>query len=849
MQIQNKLRIIKIIIASSTLAAIGTYALLFYLERDNSTLTQPNEAAAQKNREGTQKNREGTQKNSEEAQKNSELEIDSELNIDSGLDIDSELDIGSGLDIGSELDIDSEETQTSRGVNWANIVPKKNRGLKPNIVPEINTAATQPNIVPKKNRGLKPNIVPEINTAATQPNIVPEINRGLKPNIVPEINTAVTQPNIVREINYSPLLYTDSIKLPKTEKIKRVHAALERSKGMGLWAFIAALGKSLQMRIVLLDEVSKNTNLEQLIEKEFGTEVVKELQKIIKKHAPMIYKNHIETEKTEILGESQFLSIGDVLVRQKMHIENDKEMHAREVILLNKGTNTCFLNTAIHILLGIPEIQMDLWRIDESYISKAESDACVQSRDREVHLELLSLKKTFGPLDIFSVVRSLQKILKVAAEYKKKKDSELLDTIHEEKMKIYHILDKKMKLFKKGSGGMRDTYSLGESKDAYTILYNMMVFFYHFCPYICNGVEVQGKRVVQMAEVIQCTISYKNKVNGRDQDIIYKWDKENEVTILTNESHSVCTRHFVNCEEHTYHPVYIPEISNPSETLKVRKHISSIFKVKFEHVHVFVHNQQKKTWRYSPPDNKEVVDGQTDIYVFYYIPETKDPTSTKPLFLVDTPSPSNKKQKGVRLPVFVNEFMLTAMKAFGYVCNKKPLRITNLREVNERSVRIYVPPQNKKNNYFSGLYTRDDANIDFRVTQGSIDITNDRVAFLVRVVRRGQYYCMIVGNSDDRSSNSVNFLCDAHNCNVHGIALFYNDHYVAYVASNNASTSPNICYIYDDGSGLEKKGMHTPNCISLDKNYTFDYMILHPDRKAELQSLGFNACCVEMLLS
>ncbi|KAI5164403.1 hypothetical protein NEAUS04_2182, partial [Nematocida ausubeli] len=834
MQIQNKLRIIKIIIASSVLAAIGTYALLFYLERNNSVATQPNEAATQPNEAATQK--------------------DTELYIDSELDIGSELYIDSELDIDSEVYIDSEDTQTSRRATQPNRGLKTNKvAPQPNTVRKKNKVAPQPNTVRKKNReatqpnrGLKPSrratqtnrglktnkVAPQpnrglkTNTVAPQPSTVPkpstapktvlETNKVSEPKTVLEANEAAPQTSTVSETNYSPLLYTDSIELTQEEKVEFVRAALERSKGMGLWVFIAELGKSLQMRIVLLDEVSKNPVLEQLIEKEFGTGIVKELQEIIKKHAPMVYKNHSEAEEVVISKESPFLSIGDVLVRQKMHIENDKEMHAREVILLNKGTNTCFLNTAIHILLGIPEIQMDLWRIDETYISIAESSADDVPKHSDVYLELLLLNTTFEKSDIFSVVRSLQKILKVAAEYKKEENSELLETIHKEKMKIYHILDKKMKLFEKGSNGMRDKYSLGQSKEAYTILYNMMVFFYQFCPYICNGLEVQGKRVVRMAEVIQCKVPYEGGNNQTGHDIAYEECDQNEVAILTNENHGACTRHFVNCEEHTYHPVYIPEISNPSETVKVRKHISKIFKVRFEHVHMFVHNLQKKTWRYSPPDSKEVVDGQNDICVFYYIPETENPTSTKPLFLVDTPSPNNTEQKGVRLPVFVNEFMLTAMKAFGYVCTENSLCITNLGEVNERSVRIYVPPQNKKNNYFSGLYTRDDANIDFQVTQGSIDVKSDGVVFLVRVVRRGQYYCMVVGNPAVTSSNSVNLLCDAHNYNAHGIALFYGHHYVAYVASNNASTSPNIGYIYNDHAGLEKKGVHTPNCISLD---------------------------------
>lgn len=190
-----------------------------------------------------------------------------------------------------------------------------------------------------------------------------------------------------------------------------------------------------------------------------------------------------------------------------MHDRFSKSLESDNIIHLNKGTNCCFFNTAVQQIFNIPEIREDLKNFSCSFIEHV----------RRVFSEYrVDIYKSYGlpytEEEVFSVIRhfyAIERINRLDTPEKNENrnilSSSTLESIHEEKMSIYRILNKKHKYFSNGK------YSMYESSPIYRDLYSIFCLFYDYSPSSYNGKKVSGTDVIVPAVSVSVEYVFEEK--------------------------------------------------------------------------------------------------------------------------------------------------------------------------------------------------------------------------------------------------------------------------------------------------------------------------------------------------
>ncbi|KAI5128550.1 hypothetical protein NEPAR04_1246 [Nematocida parisii] len=673
----------------------------------------------------------------------------------------------------------------------------------------------------------------------------------------------------VKDIKYDPHIYIDDLLLlSKSERESKIEKVFGSIESRGFWCFVKELGSSVQERKVLIDDIIDNKEMCARFEKKFGHGVFLKLQKMIENYAPKMYKNEDETKKDFFDEGAPCLTVGDSLVRLKNYYDDDKKIINEQIILSNRGKNSCFLNTAIHSLLSIREIRADLNNITQDFITNVESIAAGKRDVCERLKTELSLDRNFLLRDLFDVVIRLNKIARAFDAADVGKISEEVDKIlYNEKMAIYSIINLEQQYCVYNPHTKIRNYNISDSITSYITLYNIMCFFYQFCPLFNGQVEILGKKIVQQQEFITCTINQDS--SAAQETAPYPSYKSNLMVLTEYDPTEYSKIHYVDCRDHKYIPVYIPKEKCFSSIECIKRHISRLYSIDSAELHLFLHNETSKKWSFTLLSNysmEKLFNDATSTAVFYYIPGATDMSKNYNLMFLEFSS-SNKgssrsRNKQLQLPLFVDELIYSAVIESGYQCKESnPKFVGALDQMNDVVPYTYTAPHGVLQPYYTSFCIVKDtstapASIDCGIISSSLTSTagpSSIISFSVKKTKISECYSVGFGNIGPNNSDNVAkqyLLSDSYNCSARAAAVLMSSqgHYITYIASNSSNQNPDKIYICDDDMRLRYVGSYSVD-MKMPINSLCDYIQMHPNRKKEQSSMGFIGWCLQILLS
>ncbi|KAI5166039.1 hypothetical protein NEIRO03_0702 [Nematocida sp. AWRm78] len=672
-----------------------------------------------------------------------------------------------------------------------------------------------------------------------------------------------------KDIKYDPHIYIDDLLLlSKSERESKIERVFESIESRGLWCFVKELGSSVQERKVLIDDIIDNKEMCTRLEEKFGHGIFLKLQKIIENHGPKMYKNEGETKKDFFNEGPPRFTVGDSLVRLKNYYDDDKKIINKQIILSNRGKNSCFLNTAIHSLLSIREIRADLNNITQDFITSVELIATSKRDECERLKTELSLDRNFLLHDLFDVVIGLNKIARAFDAADAGRVSKEVDKVlYDEKMAIYSIINIEQQYCVYNEKTKMRNYNISESITSYITLYNIMCFFYQFCPLFNEQVEILGKRIVQQQEFITCTINPTS--SDAEETAPYPSSKSNLMILTKYDPAEYSKIHYVDCRDHKYLPVYIPKENCFSSIECIKRHISRLYSIDPAELHLFLHKEASKKWSFTLLSNyslNELFNDTESTAVFYYIPGATDVSKNYNLMFLEFPSSdkgsSSSKSEQLQLPLFMDELIYSAVIESGYQCKESnPKFVGALNQMSDVVPYTYTAPHGMQQPYYTTFCIVKDtsttlASIDCGIISSSLTSTagpSSIISFSVKKPRIGECYSVGFGNIDSNNSDNVYnqyLLSDSYNCSARAAAVLMSSqgHYITYIASNSSSQNPDKIYICDDDMWLTCVGNYSVD-MKIPKDSLCDYIQMHPNRKKEQSSMGFIGWCLQILLS
>ncbi|KAH9386219.1 uncharacterized protein NEMAJ01_1115 [Nematocida major] len=429
---------------------------------------------------------------------------------------------------------------------------------------------------------------------------------------------------------------SDSLKYTKPsiadmkKEIKRVHDALQ-SKNM--WEFIVSLRKGARAKMELLTEIYNNPkdykyfrNTDTLYR-----ETIRQMMAFIERQWPEVCYSDKPEKFT--LGYSHInypISAADIFLKQPQYERLLDDTEKLNIKIQGRSQEHNFLCTAVEMLMSIPEVFLDLIRIDDEFL-------------------FVLRKNWIKRLGNFKLSIFLDHCLKrnhIKPEVKIQKDENFLVYMVESMARLakYHIelkadgsdtaallseMEKTVEELHESLVKFIEIHYLGplSTTIVYKTLFSVLTVFYEACPYVYKEKEIEGKKVVLPRRFLKSVFS----IDGLENTLEYIG--EPECSLITNDQMTLNASnkdfqlvYYVDNQDQMQKPVLIPMYGYSIEASEIAKYISALYRKLPEKIHLLGYSPTSCKWTYRDPHSVMFTGTNSsnigEILVFYYIAES-----------------------------------------------------------------------------------------------------------------------------------------------------------------------------------------------------------------------------------